>query len=78
MCKGVTHSPRCILLANMVLAGSGKSNLLEALQFAAGASATELRVKTLKELCNNSGADQVAALHPSLSHAQDLQALPFS
>jgi len=39
--------------------GSGKSSLLEALQFASGTPAAQLRVKTLKELCNSSAAEEV-------------------
>lgn len=39
--------------------GSGKSNLLEALMFAAGAPSTDMRVKSLRELCNSASPDQV-------------------
>lgn len=56
-CDTPIQSLRCLQCSRNT--GCGKSTLLEALQFAAGSPAQQLRVKTLKELCSSSNAEQV-------------------
>lgn len=51
--------PSCRFVGILGANGSGKSNLMEAIMFAAGCPATALRVRTLRELASSDAADAV-------------------